>query len=81
MSFIKTSTDFFNTGMLPNTTFIRLKQGLQPQNISNNCMSGCGCKSQICNKCSLYPSYTPNINYCGGGVPKGCPCTRYIYQY
>jgi hypothetical protein len=78
MSYI-ISPSLFKTGMLPDTTYLRLKQGLMPQNISNNCMSGGGCLP--CNKCSLYPSFVPNINYCSPSVPKTCPCLRYIYQY
>jgi hypothetical protein len=78
MNYIKSPT-LYNTGILPDTTAFRMKQGLLPQNIANNCLSNPA--KQTCNRCSLYPFYTPDVNYCMGKISKNCPCTRYIYQY
>lgn len=78
MNYIK-SPMLYNTGVLSDSTSFRIKQGLLPQNISNNCLQNPNKKD--CNRCSLYPFYTPNINYCLNKIPKNCPCTRYIYQF
>ena len=77
----------FNTGFLPNTSESRLKQGLLPQQISNDCqftepganlMSDMARVGGVCNNCYLYPFYSPSPALAPGSIPKGCQCTRYV---
>jgi hypothetical protein len=70
----------FQTGMLPNTTQSRRLQGLQSQEISNNCNSA-GCCSAVCNNTCMYPFPSIDVNYCINKIPKQCPCLRYVSPY
>jgi hypothetical protein len=70
----------FQIGMLPNTTESRRLQGLQSQQIANNCNSG-GCCSNMCNNRCMYPIPSIDVNYCNRKIPKNCPCLRYVNPY
>ena len=83
----------FQTGFLPNRAESRIRQGLMPQGIANNCqdvsigsayMSPMEKDGAVCTNKYLYSSPAPIVNYGpAGAIPdgKGCECTQYLYQY
>ena len=75
MSCMMKKSILFNTGFLScNDSIIRQKQGLQPQNISNNCLTN----TCICNNELLYPIKEPDPSTKIGMIPDCCSCTRYV---
>lgn len=76
MNYLKIS-NLYNTGYLdPHyQQKIRIKQGLQPQNISNSCINPKNPKNCCIENC-LYPisATYPNIQQ----IPDNCPCVRYL---
>ena len=89
------STNLYNSGgYLRDTTILRLKQGLYPQQISSlgrddgsgNCNSGNNMfykapenANGACNSKNLYPINMPNPNYGSTNiVPDDAQCTLYM---
>lgn len=82
--------NLFNTGFLPDTTQLRVKQGLSPQTVSNSCFYAHPTltshpehnmpKSSTCNQKSLKPAQQVQWNYGTPEIPNNCPCVQYLYQ-
>lgn len=86
-NYLKNSS-LFATGFLSNTAKLRIKQGLAPQELSNQCqfvepgskkMSDMERAGGVCNNKFLYPFYAPQVNYGPvGHIPTKCACTMFI---
>jgi len=79
------SPRLYNLGYIPsNAPEIRIKQGLLPQNISNDCLYSpyqnlkMGSPYLECNSANLYPTKVVHMSYGIPSVPNTCPCTDYI---
>jgi len=76
----------YNTGFLPsNSTYIRMKQGLAPQDLASNCYQPKTTlyrvplqHNQVCNTNNLYPINLPVINYGMKPIPNNSPSLWYI---
>jgi len=65
----------FNTGLLPPQAQIRIKQGLDPQEISNVCQIQK--ENGVCNNELLYPFYVDNRPE-PDSIPNDKACARYV---
>lgn len=83
--YIKIS-DMYKTGFIPFTASdIRIKQGLLPQNISNDCIvdlpvnvNGIKPSSAVCNNMDLYPGIVTQYSYGLPDISDSCQCTIYL---
>jgi len=67
----------YKTGRICVYDKLRIKQGLQPQTISNLSIDCMNCNN-CCNDNCLYPFSSVKLNYCCR-LPNKCnTCTRYI---
>ena len=76
-----TVTKFFDTGFLrPDATAMRLKQGLPPQNIVNDCGWDKGEPSGMAgNPVRMYPAGVTTLPHYGmKPIPGDCPCTQWV---
>lgn len=84
MSNYLTPQKMFNVGFLPaDSGNVRIKQGLMPQEISNDCVYtveqyGYGNLPKECNNKNMYPAKQAQMSYDLPKIPDNCPCLRYI---
>lgn len=80
----------YNTGFLPDDSNLRIKQGLDPQQIANACAylppsfttySPQGTPyGATCNNTALKPAQQVHWNYGIPEIPDNCPCTKYLQR-
>lgn len=86
MSNYLVSTQLYNTGFIPSSAAtIRIKQGLDPQDITNACAyippsySSIGNREgATCNQAAMYPAKQEQLSYGIPTIPPNCPCLDYI---
>lgn len=67
----------YRLGFLPDTTSLRIKQGLQTQVIASYCVD----QSVQCNNKSLYPFPSSKLSYGKGFVPDNCSCAKNVVSF
>jgi len=88
------TTKFFNTGFLSQSLIgeMRIKQGLMPQTISNDCLNSYSKEGYVLSKNLLNTRYNPPISnnrmypaletplptYGLRPIPSNAPCARYV---
>jgi hypothetical protein len=86
MSNYLVTSKYYNTGFIPPTAAaLRIKQGLEPQDISNACaytppsFSATGKNTGAsCNPGAMYPAKQTKLSYGLPQIPDNCPCLDYI---
>lgn len=90
MSYYIILTPMYNTGYIqPNSSEMRIKQGLDPQDVANACMYKNFNPNIISNfnnpnnyvgnsNETLYPAKQLQMSYNIPGIQDNCECTRYI---
>lgn len=74
----------FNTGFLPaDSGNIRIKQGLMPQEISNDCLNtvepySYGNLPKECSIKNMQPAKQVQMSYDLPKISDDCPCVRYL---
>lgn len=80
----------YNIGFINSnySDFLRMKQGMMPQNLSSDCFSPPNWTSYnipldnkySCNGQNLYPMNFYNLTYNSDSPSDTCPCVRYVTQ-
>jgi hypothetical protein len=80
----------YNTGFIKSNynDYLRMKQGLMPQNLASDCFSPPDWTSYnvpvepqyACNGPNMYPVNFYNLSYGNNPPSNACPCTRYVQQ-
>jgi hypothetical protein len=84
MSNYLTPQKMFNVGFLPpNSANVRIKQGLMPQEISNDCLYthesySYGYLPKECNIKNMQPAKQVQMSYDLPKISDDCPCARYV---
>ena len=79
-----TPQKMFNVGFLPsNLANVRIKQGLMPQEISNDCLHtvepySYGYLPKECNIKNMQPAKQVQMSYDLPKISDDCPCARYV---
>jgi hypothetical protein len=69
----------FSTGFLPDTSKMRIKQGLLPQQISNQCFDSNN-SNETCDDKNIYPFPSSQLSYGKHSSPLKCSCSRFLYK-
>lgn len=71
------SSKLYNTGFIPNTSQLRIKQGLSPQVVSNACILPNQLNQNIFNT-KFYPLKNIDVDYKLPEIPDNCICLHNI---
>lgn len=65
----------YNTGYLPDNSYLRIIQGLDPQQIANTCAY---INTSTYNNTTLKPAQQVQLKYNIPEIPNNCPCAKYL---